>query len=63
MDSIASYEEKATSQPSMHESAMTAFSSSLDRVQQVEALHRKYWGVSHNHLISPSIDQVLDQLM
>ena len=41
-DTISSYEALATSQPSTHESAMTAFSSSLDRVHQVEALHREW---------------------
>ena len=40
-DSIASYEARAASLPTSHESAMTAFSTSLDRVHQVEALHRK----------------------
>ena len=40
-DSIASYEARAASLPTSHESAMTAFSTSLDRVHQVEALHRE----------------------
>lgn len=41
-DTIASYEAKAAALPTTHESAMTAFSTSLDRVHQVEALQREY---------------------
>ena len=40
-DTISSYEARAGSPPSSHESAMTAFSSTLDRVHQVEAIHRE----------------------
>ena len=40
-DTISSYEARAGSLPSSHESAMTAFSSTLDRVHQVEAIHRE----------------------
>ncbi|CAI8011601.1 Putative E3 ubiquitin-protein ligase UBR7 [Geodia barretti] len=39
-DTISSYEARAGSLPSSHESAMTAFSSTLDRVHQVEAIHQ-----------------------
>ena len=38
-DTISSYEARAVSLPSTHETAMTAFCSSVDRVHQVEALH------------------------
>lgn len=41
-DTIASYEAKAAAVPTTQESAMTAFSTSLDRVHQVEALQREY---------------------
>lgn len=40
-DTIAAYEARAVARPSSHETAMSAFSSTLDRVQQVEAIHRE----------------------
>jgi E3 ubiquitin-protein ligase UBR7 len=41
-DTISSYEARAAALPTAHETAMSAFCSSVDRVHQVEALHREW---------------------
>lgn len=42
-DPVGVYEDKAERRPTTHDAGMAALGSSLDRVQQVEAFHRKCW--------------------